>query len=107
MFKKKKNKTNIQKAQVNASLLMSDIINLLANQEMERNPKPNNEMYTKDEYELLLKSTVNKHDDILSIVMKVYLAGHFNIKLPENFSFKRDIKFDLLTKEEAKDILGV
>jgi hypothetical protein len=86
---------------------MSDIVNLLANQEMERNPKPNNEIYTPDEYRLLLKSTINKHNDALSATMKAYLAGHFNIQLPKDFSFEKDIQFDLLTKEEAKDVLGV
>ena len=107
MFKKKKNKNHTQTAQMATSLFMSDIINLLANQEMEKNPKPNNERYTQDEYRLLLKSMVSKHNDVLSIVMKVYLGCHFDIKLPKNFSFESDIEFDMLTREEAKDILGV
>jgi hypothetical protein len=103
MFKKKKDRATSQR---NVSLLMSDIVNLLANQEMERNPKPNNEKYTRDEYRLLLKSMVNKYDDVLSATMRAYLAGHFNIHLPKNFSFKKDLQYDILTKEEAKDILG-
>lgn len=106
MFKKKKDKEK-ESAQRNVSLLMSDIINLLAHQEMERNPKPNNENYTHDEYRLILKSMINKYDDVLSATMKAYLAGHFNVQLPKDFSIKKDIQFDLLTKEEAKDVLGV